>query len=210
MTLGLNRTDYRNLVMNVWRIVALGCLLTAIAPGSHAQDGRFSKTLTAPERTDAGLESLSADQLAVLDALIRRDAKINLAPDAAHPVPARFSQRISLEERASAGLDSLSETELVRLDAWVTRQSSGNLPSVVSRATRPAMSPESSSPAPEIHGMVSFTFGAGQGGYREMGGYMMLDYQDPAHGLDLLVGYGEMRTSGPFIGRAPFSKRLSR
>jgi hypothetical protein len=187
--------------MNVWRIVALGCLLTAIAPGSRAQDGRFSKTLTAPERTDAGLESLSADQLAVLDALIRRDAKINLAPDAAHPVPARFSQRISLEERASAGLDSLNEAEVARLDALVQQQASGNVSSLTSKAARPAMQPEPSGPAPEIHGMISFTFGGGRGGYREKSGFMMLDYQDPAHGLELLVGYGEMRASGPFIGR---------
>ena len=74
--------------MSFWRILALGCLLTAIAPCSPGQDGRFSKTLTASEQTDAGLGRLSADQLAVLDALIRRDEKINATPDAAHPAPA--------------------------------------------------------------------------------------------------------------------------
>jgi hypothetical protein len=187
--------------MSFWRIVALGGLLTVIAPCSQGQDGRFSKTLTASEQTDAGLGRLSADQLAVLDALIRRDEKINVTPDAAHPAPARFSQRLSPEERASSGLASLSQAELTRLDALVQRRSSGNVSSVVSSAARPALQPEPSAPAPEIHGMISFTFGGGRGGYREKGGFMMLDYQDPAHGLDLLVGYGESRISGPSIGR---------
>jgi hypothetical protein len=184
--------------MSFWRIVALGCLLTAIAPCSQGQDSRFSKTLTASEQTDAGLGRLSADQLAVLDALIRRDEKINVTPDAAHPAPARFSQRLSPEERASAGLDSLSEAELTRFDALVQRRSSGNVSSVVSSAARPALQPEPSAPAPEIHGVISFTFGGGRGGYREKSGFMMLDYQDPAHGLE---GYGESRISGPSIGR---------
>jgi hypothetical protein len=195
------RTDYRIPVMNFWRIVALGCLLTAIAPGSHAQDGRFSRTLTAAEVTDAGLERLSADQLAVLDALIRRDEKINPASDSAHPAPTRFSQRLSPEQRTSAGLDSLNEVELARLDAMAQRRASGSLQVVASKVARPAMQPESSGPAPEIHGTISFTFGGGRGGYREKGGFMMLDYQDPAHGLELLVGYGEMRISGPTIYR---------
>jgi hypothetical protein len=190
--------------MSFWRIVAVGCLLTAIAPCSQGQDGRFSRTLTASEQTDAGLVRLSVDQLAVLDALIRRDEKINATPDAAHPAPARFSQRLSPEERASTGLDSLSETELTRLDAFLQQRASGNVSPLVSKPARPALQSEPSAPAPEIHGMISFTFGGGRGGYREKSGFMMLDYQDPAHGLELLVGYGESRVSGPFIGRGGY------
>ena len=190
--------------MSFWRILALGCLLTAIAPCSPGQDGRFSKTLTASEQTDAGLGRLSVDQLAVLDALIRRDEKINATPDVAHPAPARFSQRLSPEERASAGLDSLSEAELTRLDALVQQRVFGNLSPLVAKAARPALQPEPSGPAPEIHGVISFTFGGGRGGYREKSGFMMLDYQDPAHGLELLVGYGESRISGPLIGRGGY------
>lgn len=195
--------------MILLRIVTLGCLLTVLATGSQAQDGRFSKTLTASERIDSGLEKLSADQLAVLDALIRRDARINAAPDAAHPLPARFSQRLSPEERASAGLDLLTAAELARLDTLVRRQASGDLASLTSTTPRPELEPEVTRPAPEIHGEISFTFGSGSGGYREKGGYMMLDYQDPAHGLELLVGYGETQISGPAYGRGCF-RPLSR
>lgn len=189
--------------MKIWRIVTLGCLLTALAAGSQAQDERFSKTLSASERIDAGLDKLSVDQLAVLDALIRRDEKINATPDAASPVPARFSQRLSPEERASAGLSSLSESDLTQLDALVRRQEPGNSASLTSTAGRPDLQPEATRPAPEIHGMISFTFGGGHG-YTEKGGFMMLDYQDPAHGLELLVGYGETRFSGPAMGRGCF------
>jgi hypothetical protein len=192
--------------MIFWRIVALGCLLTAIAASGRAQDGRFSTPLTASARTAAGLERLAADQLAVLDALVRRDEKINAKPDTAHPVPVRFSQRLSPEERASAGLDSLSAAELAQLDALVPPPASGRVSSLTSKAAGPAVQPEPSAPAPEIHGMISFTFGGGRGGYREKGGFMMLDYQDPAHGLELLVGYGETQISGPSLGRGFFRR----
>jgi len=204
LTPGPNRTHSHFPVMISWRIVALSCLVAALASGSHAQDARFSKTLSASELKHSGLERLSADQLAVLDALIRRDAKINAVADSADPVSARFSQRLSPEERASAGLDMLSATELAQLDASVRPPTSGSVSSLTSKAAGPVVQPEPSTPAPEIHGMISFTFGGGRGGYREIGGYMMLDYQDPAHGLELLVGYGESRISGPSIGRGCF------
>ena len=203
---GINTAHSRILVMMFWRIVCLCCLSAAFAPGSHAQDGRFSSTLTAAEVTDAGLERLSADQLAVLDALVRRDEKINPVSDSAHPAPTRFSQRLSTEERVSAGLDALNQAELARLDAMVQRRASGSLQVVASKVARPAMQPEPSSPVPEIHGMISFTIGGGRGGYRERSGFMMLDYQDPAHGLELLVGYGESRITGPFLGHGCYGR----
>jgi hypothetical protein len=39
--------------------------------------------------------------------------------------------------------------------------------------------------------------GWGSGGYSEMGGSMVVDYYDPAHNLDILMGYSEVHTKGP-------------
>ena len=47
--------------------------------------------------------------------------------------------------------------------------------------------------------MISFTYGTGRGGYSMMGGSVAVSVNDPAHGLSLLVGYGESRTNAPFL-----------
>jgi len=180
---------------------ALGGLVIAVAAAGRAQEARFSQKLTATERTAMGLEKLSSDQLAVLDALIRSNENMSAKPDAAHPPPTRFSQRLSADERKSAGLDLLTEAELTRLDAFVEQYEAGSPPSVAAESAATALKPELKGPAPEIHGMISFTYGAGRGGYSEKGGSMLLNYDDPAHGFSLLVGYGEMRGNGPFLGR---------
>ena len=54
--------------------------------------------------------------------------------------------------------------------------------------------------APEIHGMISLTFGMGSGGYSERGGAMVLTYDDPS-GISLAVGYSEIRTKGGYFLR---------
>jgi hypothetical protein len=180
---------------------ALGALVIAAAAAGQAQETRFSQKLAATDRTAMGLEKLSSDQLAVLDALIRRDEKMYAKPDAAHPSPARFSLRIFDDEYKSAGLDLLTEAELTHLDSLVEQYEAGGPPSVAAESAATALKTDVQGPAPEIHGMISFTYGAGRGGYREMGGSMLLNYDDPAHGISLLVGYGEMHASGPFFRR---------
>ena len=178
-------------------LAALG-LSAAVA---RADTLRFSRQLTAAEATEVGLGRLSPDQLAVLDALVRRDLRINARPDPAHPQPLRFSERLLPEERRSSGLDLLTPAELARLDERVALTAAGGTPSVrTGRASSPLADPEDQAPKPEIHGMVSLFIGGGHG-FSERGGSMVIDLQDPAHGLDLLVGYGETRFSGPLAGR---------
>jgi hypothetical protein len=83
----------------------------------------------------------------------------------------------------------------------VEQYEAGDPPSVAAESATTAMQSELKQPAPEIHGMISFTYGAGRGGYSERGGSMLLSYDDPAHGISLLVGYGEMHGNGPFFRR---------
>lgn len=181
-------------------------LVIAAAVVGRAQEVRFSQKLTAIEQTVTGLEKLSSDQLAVLDALIRHDEKRDATPDAAQRPPARFSQRLSTDERKSAGLDLLTEAELNHLDTFVEQYEAGGPPPVAAESAATPLPLESKGPAPEIHGMISFTYGAGRGGYSEKGGSMLLNYDDPAHGISLLVGYGEMQSNGPCFrrGGVPF------
>jgi hypothetical protein len=176
--------------MKFWRIFVLGWVIAAAVVAGRTQDLRLSQRLTSPERTEAGLEKLSSDQLAVLDALIRRDEKLPENLDATQLPATRFSQRLSAEERRTAGLDAL-----------VSRDESGALPALTARSTGAAAAPEFKRPALEIHGVISFTYGAGSGGYRETGGSVVLEYDDPAHHFSLLVGYAETHVSGAFLGR---------
>ncbi len=184
--------------MKLWKLLAAGTLIAAALTG-RAQDVRFSQTLTSGELTDAGIARLSPDQLAVLDALIRRDVKINGVTDPAHPAPPRFTLRLLPEERDRAGLGRLTAAELVRLDALVDDFESGRRPARTSSSAGAGWKPRLYRPSPEIHGMLSFTYGVGSGGYQEMGGAMAVTVDDPAHALSLWFGYATMRTKGPYF-----------
>jgi len=115
-------------------------------------------------------------------------------------MPERFSQRISPDERKSAGLDLLTDAELSRLDAVVEQPETGSPPEGAPRSAA-ALQPRLNRPGPEIHGMITLTYGAGRGGYSEKGGEILLNYDDPAHGFSLGVSYGEMTGTVPFFRR---------
>lgn len=78
--------------MKLWvRLIAGGrlALLTAITSVATAADTppptRFSQSLASADRTATGLDRLSSDEIAVIDALIRRDLATQSAPGAPTP-----------------------------------------------------------------------------------------------------------------------------
>jgi hypothetical protein len=184
--------------------LALGCLIACAfsASTSRADDRRFSSTLSVTESAQIGLPRLSSDQLAVLDALVRKDVVIAEAdPSPTIPRAALFSQRLTAEERRLAGFTLLSETEIAQIDAGVERfehpapfssaltdQSprKSNLTSVMLRR------------APEIHGSVTLMVAGGSGGYSAYGGAINLSYYDPVRRFAIDVGYSEIRSSGGY------------
>ena len=182
------------------------CLLAFVStsPASESDDVRLSRTLIPSEYADAGLKQLSSDQVAIIDALVRRDtAAFRRTSETARP--ARFSERLSIDERNNAGLSLLSESEHEALDRYVARLTAPiDSPSGSFAAGRPFRTPfiadETLRRAPEIHGMISLTFGMGSGGYSERGGAMVLTYDDPS-GISLAVGYSEIRTKGGYFLR---------
>jgi len=181
-------------------VALLAAALTATVRGTDLT--RFSQVLTAEQRAATGLDQLTSDQLAVLDALVRHDDAYAVPSTAAHPRPARFSQRLNADERRNAGLARLSPDQLNRLDALVEQRVPVRVPFVAPAAGASAPAVEIERVRPQIHGAVTLGMGWGSGGYSEMGGSMVVDYYDPAHNLDLLMGYSEVHTKGPAYYRS--------
>ena len=196
-------------------LFALAFALAAVT-GVAAPDTRFSQTLAIAERAEIGFNRLSSDQVAALDALVRRDLAAQTSPrhNDAPPAP-RFSQRLTADERSVAGLTIFSEKELARLDELVTQNNSAAL-------TRALLAPPVFVPkgmvrlpteekrAGEIHGSFSLSYGWGKGGYSEKTGGMELNYLDPVHNIAVSFSYYEshIKGAGPYrddyIGAPPF------
>lgn len=181
-------------------------LLVLTSLSLAAMDVRFSQTLSGADRTASGLDRLNSDQLAVLDALVRRDLTARTAPSA-KPLAAEFSQRLSADERRNGGIILLKPDEVTRLDWFLDRHAAGLLarsllaaPAFVAPASRlrPTEAKEKSG---QIHGSYSLSFGWGKGGYSEKTGSIMLNYQDPAGRYSIGVGYTESHIKGPAIYR---------
>lgn len=191
--------------MKPWALLlATGLPVILTAAGFAAEVARFSQALATAERTAVGLPSLSSDHVAVLDALVRRDAAAQAAPrrDGAPPLPARFSERLTADERRNAGLALLTAAELIQLDAAVDRSTTASLartllapPAFIPLSVRARVAETQSKTAPEIHG--SFTLGMGFGkGYSERFGGMTLTYEDPARNLAVSFSYSETHVKG--------------
>jgi hypothetical protein len=205
------------------RCLALGLLALATAR-IHANDVRFSQTLQAEDRSAAGLGRLSSDEVAVIDALVRRDtaSRGSSTPDPKEAAaPATFSQRLTADERRAAGFAKLTATELPKLDAFVDRHQNARLarsllapPTFVSRASR--IVPTEKKKEREIHGSFSLSYGMGSGGYSEKTGSMVLTLEDPDRGYSISVGYSESHIKGgsgyiyrdPSLYRDPFHDPL--
>lgn len=184
-------------------------LLAFAGAGAAPLDVRFSLTLNAEEKNASGLARLSSDEVAVIDALVRRDTTTRTASTPAGGSPDSFSQRLTAGERQTAGLPKLSATELPKLDAFVERFQSAKLartllapPTYLARTSR--VTPTEAKKEREIHGSFSLSYGFGSGGYSEKTGSMVLTMEDPARRYSISVGYTESHVKGGYIYRDPF------
>lgn len=199
--------------MKIRFLLPLGCLFLALATGAalRADDGaRFSKTLGAGESAAIGLAQLDSDQLAALDALVRRDIA---AADYVYKTPraARFTERLAPEERHAAGLDQLAPAQLTQLDAAVAKEMPAPREPIPAATLAAASDATSTAGAvrpsltldrrPQIHGEVSLMVGAGSGGFSEYGGALVVSYDDPAHHFSVLASYSEVHTKGGYYYR---------
>ncbi|MBI4625057.1 MAG: hypothetical protein HY736_17795 [Verrucomicrobia bacterium] len=189
-------------MVKAWITLLAGFLAAAGTAGAASGDGRFSQGLSVAERTEIGINRLSTDQVAVLDALVRRDTAARSAPTAAPGAPASFSQRLTADERRNAGLTLLTPAELPRLDAIVERREAGGLarallapPVFLSPVAR--LTPAETRKGREIHGSFSLSYGMGKGGYSERSGGMVLTMDDPERRYSITVSYRETHIKSP-------------
>lgn len=182
-------------------LVLCACSMAFVSAASASNDVRLSRTLIPTEYEEAGLKHLNSDQIAILDALVRRDTAILSRPaPVSEPRAERFSQRISADELNNAGLALLSENELSQLDAYIARLTApigsptGSFASGQGKG-RAWITEKTLRRPPEIHGSITLMYGQGRDGYSERGGAMVLTYDDPS-GISLAVGYSEIKTKG--------------
>src|SRR6185312_15931005 len=100
-------------------VLVVACCSAALAARAD-NDVRFSATLTPAQRERAGLTQLNADNVAVIDGLVRQDEAASKFRD--NDVDrTRFSERRTPREREIAGLEHLSASQLTALDDLVGR-----------------------------------------------------------------------------------------
>jgi hypothetical protein len=185
--------------MKTWILLACGLISAAMASAAPS-NSRFSEQLTAAERQASGIELLSSDQVAALNALVHREAAAAFDAPAA-PAPKPFSQRLYPDEFQAAGLNRLTAPQLSRLDGLVGSRLSqpgttaflASAPSSSSAVTVPS---ENGAPPPELHGMVALTYGFG-GGTSFRAATTDLSYVDPSHRLEIDVGYSDLEAKPP-------------
>jgi hypothetical protein len=174
--------------------------LATIAVSLAAEDEpRFSSTLTATQRTEAGFAKLSDDNIAVIDALVRSDEaamkrQSNLVRSG------NFSQRRSAHEMEITALAKLSVEQRNRLDELIAQRSAAAIPQLTAEVGAPPVARHLMERNPrvaglELHGSVSLAYGwSKEGSVR--GGEMVVTATDPSHRLAITVGYSEYRGKG--------------
>jgi hypothetical protein len=196
-----------SLAMNFRRLSVYVCLTALIcSSGWAADEARFSKAIAPSEISQIGLDKLSSDQIAVLDALVRKDATAATMVRKDKPRANRFSERLSDDERRNAGLTLLDEPMVLQLDQRIEKfiappAVDGGSYSLGSRPASTIYTARSLRREPEIHGSISLVYGVGSHGYSERGGAMTLSYEDPENRFAVAVGYSEMHVKGDYVGR---------
>ncbi len=184
--------------MKVFRLSFALALLASPFATAHASDVRFSKTLSTEDLAATGLERLSSDQIAILDALIRRDIAQSRFVSK-EPRPADFSERLTAAERDNAGVSLLSVPEIAALDAHIAPLAAPPAPAngarftSNSRYTTPSVKIDR---GPRIHGELTLMVAAGSDDYTAYGGGIAVTLDDPASKMAVTLAYSEVHSKG--------------
>ncbi len=196
-------------MLRPWFLRLLAFLAAAWSVAAAEADVRFSLTLSAPEKAEAGFGRLNSDQIAVIDALVRRDTARQAAATDATAGEKTFAQRLTADERRTGGLDTLPAAEASRLDTFVARFQAARLartllgpPAFHTRAAR--IRTEEAKRDRAIHGSFSLSYGWGKGGYSEKTGSMVLNWEDPDRGIAVSFAYTESHIKGGGVYRDPY------
>lgn len=185
--------------MKLFRFTLALALLTSCFTAARASDMRFSKSLSTEDFSAAGLNRLSSDHIAILDALVRRDiAQSRLVSK--EPRPAQFSDRLTATERDNAGVSLLTANEIAALDAHIAPLAVPPASGASARFTpnsRYAPVPSVKiDRGPRIHGELTLMVAAGSDDYSAYGGGIAVTLDDPASKMALTVAYSEIHSKG--------------
>lgn len=186
--------------MKLWSLLFACLCLAGLARATETD--RFSQWLTTTEQREAGVDKLTSDQVAVLDALVRKDIS-NRSVGRAEGSPDEFSKRLKPDELRNTGLASLTAEQVARVDVFVGRFAGAKLartllaPPVYISRTPPRPEQTERKKERELHGTFSLSMGWGSGGYSEKSGSMTVRMDDPEHNFSLSVGYSETHVKGP-------------
>jgi hypothetical protein len=149
---------------------------------------------------ETGLDQLTSDNVAVIDALVRLDtvAATRLLHSTIRST--RFSQRRTEHERDIAGFVRLNDEQLAKLDQFVALRIpapplplTADLPYASIGFEAPPVF--NKRPAVELHGSFSLTYGWTKGG-SVRGADTTVTMIDPKHRFALTVGYSEYHGKG--------------
>ncbi len=180
-------------------VLVLAVFLALAASRAWAQDDdvRFSATLRPEQWTETGLNKLTTDNVAVIDALVRAD-KTTSEYRNNNIASTRFTERRNEHERTISGLYLLTPEQLKKLDDFVALRLAPPTAQLETTAPSPrlAMEPTVTPPrGPELHGSFSLMYGWGKGGSTR-GTNSTFTYDDPTHGFSLLFSYSEYKGKG--------------
>ncbi len=182
--------------------VLLVCAAVFFAGRANAEvtQGGFTATLSIDQKNATGLASLTPEQRAALDQLIKTEVA-QARNDGSTELDGSFASRHSVEELHRAGLDQLTPEQLKKLDSLIA--------GAVAAAPKPKERPRlrdsdvfNPQTKPQVHGEVSLTYGhvSGVGDFK--GGSLWVDVFDPKTGLTLGVGVSQF--NGPAFYRNGF------
>ena len=162
----------------------------------------FLTGLTTEERGAVGLEKLSVEQQAALDALVVKEVRLAREGDV-RGFAGTFTSRRSETERVAAGLGMLTTSEKYQLDRQVSR----------SLATLPPGAPVAIARAPreselvvkpfkwETHGFVQLEYGFGSGGRDYRAATLAVTQENPRTGTAFTFAYSVIEGDGWWWGR---------
>lgn len=191
-------------------LLLLGSLLSATL--FAAESPRFSQSISAEQRVAAGLDALTSDEIAAIDALVRLNHRQvgavekrrteERSPIAAMPEEAAqsaaFVASLSADQKHAAGIDRLSPEQQTNLDGIVAALFAPAEDTVASTA-KTVEAVEFFPDRWEVHGEFGLSFGFGNHGYRSRAAWLQTSLLDTKTGTEFSVGVATGKEEGDYL-----------
>jgi hypothetical protein len=184
-----------------WFIRVVIAAVLASVTVSAAEPTSFISTLSAENKAASGVERLSEEQIAALNAQIAREIAV-ARQGATVAFATSFTHRRTPQQRTEAGLDRLMTPELARLDTLVaTAVANGAKPAspatdALVTTSSPSTYVESIPRHAEVHGEVTLAYVSGSGGAHGYGASMVTTVTDPSGKYSLTFGFSQFYGKG--------------